>query len=344
MKSHGTIETNIEFKAIQEICGKSSFFVEPEVEKILPIPEAFGRGKVHSFRFSDKLGILNTDFISSEEHFIARLQAPRKHIKFSYILSEGQSSVAIEGEKGWFPVGEGESVLLSVPAPMENDVPVGYHLHNICIMVDPQFLQPFKRELSKPATSFIDRILEDDQRPIVNKHSIGPVMQSILRQIQNCPYTGNLKKLYLEGKVLELIAVQLHHLNTQESTKYNNVRLTRLDIDRIRQASELLEHNMQSPPTVDSMAATVGVNVNKLKAGFYQLFDTTVFEYLKKKRLKQALYLLEEDKMRISDIVYEIGYNNLSHFSKAFKKEFGVLPREYRKKLHQSKRPGDYLL
>lgn len=55
-------------------------------------------------------------------------------------------------------------------------------------------------------------------------------------------------------------------------------------------------------------------------------------EYLLQERMKIAESLLRNTSFSISIVASKVGYINFSHFAKAFKKEFGVSPSEYRKK------------
>lgn len=58
--------------------------------------------------------------------------------------------------------------------------------------------------------------------------------------------------------------------------------------------------------------------------------------YIQKKKMEYAKMLLETTNTNILDIAIEIGYENPSKFSIAFKKNFGILPNKYRKKSKNS--------
>lgn len=58
----------------------------------------------------------------------------------------------------------------------------------------------------------------------------------------------------------------------------------------------------------------------------------TFTKYLQKRRLAQAVYLLTETTMAIESIITQVGYENSSHFYRLFKEEYGINPKEYRKK------------
>ncbi|MGE0772697.1 MAG: helix-turn-helix domain-containing protein, partial [Cyclobacteriaceae bacterium] len=59
------------------------------------------------------------------------------------------------------------------------------------------------------------------------------------------------------------------------------------------------------------------------------LTDMSVNELIRKLRLQRAAQLLAQQWGPVSQVAYEVGFSNLSYFSKVFKEEFGVLPSEY---------------
>jgi AraC-like DNA-binding protein len=69
-----------------------------------------------------------------------------------------------------------------------------------------------------------------------------------------------------------------------------------------------------------------GLNEFKLKKGYKQLFQTTVFGHVHQLRMQKAKTVLEEKAMNVSEASFYIGYNNVSSFCTEFKKRFGYSP------------------
>lgn len=67
----------------------------------------------------------------------------------------------------------------------------------------------------------------------------------------------------------------------------------------------------------------------KLKRLFKQIFGDSIFNYYQGFRMKEAARLLKEEKLSVSDVGYELGFTNLSHFSRAFKEHIGMNPKQY---------------
>ncbi|WP_416674512.1 AraC family transcriptional regulator [Egbenema bharatensis] len=158
---------------------------------------------------------------------------------------------------------------------------------------------------------------------------ITPDMQVILHQVLQCPYQGAIKQMYLEGKVLELAALQFAQFAEADVLSRSEPLLKQDDIDRLHHARAILVAQLNHPPSILSLARQVGLNDFKLKQGFRQVFGTTVFGYLRDYRLEQARLLLLEGQMSVQQVARAIGYMHSGYFAKAFKQKFGVSPKTY---------------
>ena len=154
-------------------------------------------------------------------------------------------------------------------------------------------------------------------------------MQLALNQILNCPFTGVTKKLYLESKCLELIALKLEQLTIHNSPRSPEHILKADDIDRIHQARDILIDRVQHPPSLAELSRQVGLNDRKLKQGFHQVFGNTVFGYLHEYRMVTAMKSLAQGDTTVDRVIRSVGYASRSSFSRAFKQRFGASPRNY---------------
>ncbi|WP_090604268.1 helix-turn-helix domain-containing protein [Parapedobacter koreensis] len=79
---------------------------------------------------------------------------------------------------------------------------------------------------------------------------------------------------------------------------------------------------------LDRFAYLTGRSLATFKRDFQKTFNTSPRSWLQQRRLEEAYYLLTEKEQTVSDIYLDLGFENLSHFSYAFKKHFGYPPRE----------------
>ncbi len=157
-----------------------------------------------------------------------------------------------------------------------------------------------------------------------------PAMLTALQQILHCPHQGAIKRLYLESKALELIALKLSQIKQAHSQKPLDTRLKADDIQRIYMAKEILLREIEQPPSIVDLAKRVKINDCKLKQGFRQVFGTTVFGCLSQHRMERAKQLLETQDFRVAQVAQAVGYANPSKFSAAFKRQFGFTPKAYK--------------
>jgi signal transduction histidine kinase/DNA-binding response OmpR family regulator/ligand-binding sensor domain-containing protein len=92
---------------------------------------------------------------------------------------------------------------------------------------------------------------------------------------------------------------------------------------------KILERLSDEQLSVESLAEDIGMSRVQLYRKVSGLTGISVNELIRKLRLQKAAQLLEQKWGPVSQVAYEVGFSNLSYFSKVFKEEFGVLPSEY---------------
>lgn len=92
---------------------------------------------------------------------------------------------------------------------------------------------------------------------------------------------------------------------------------------------EFMNQNYKCDLTLEEFAHYTGRSLSTFKKDFAQIFDLTPSRWIVKRRLEEAKYLMEKLGKKPSDVYLEVGFKNLSHFSTAFKKEFGISPSEF---------------
>ncbi len=203
----------------------------------------------------------------------------------------------------------------------------GKKYYTLCIKTKPGRLQAFWDSLPPEAIRLCLAYKQDF------KHwQISPSLKIALQQILNCPYQGALKALYLEGKVLELTTLYFTETLLQKGSNSRTENLSASDISSLYKAKEILDHSIAAPPSLAKLAQMVCLNQFKLKTGFKSIFDRPVYAYVLDKRMEAARLFLEEKKMQVSEVADMMGYSNVSHFGRAFRKKYGVNPGQYKRK------------
>jgi AraC-like DNA-binding protein len=101
------------------------------------------------------------------------------------------------------------------------------------------------------------------------------------------------------------------------------------EIQRIMDAEALLVKDFSVPaPTIAELARHTAMSETKFKNQFRKIYQSGPYEYFQKNRMERAKYLLLTRNYSVKETGQQLGFNNLSNFTIAFKKEFGVLPSE----------------
>jgi AraC-like DNA-binding protein len=91
---------------------------------------------------------------------------------------------------------------------------------------------------------------------------------------------------------------------------------------------DFMEQNYMFNMPLDKFSYLTGRSLTTFKRDFTRIYRTTPQRWLTNKRLKLAYYLLSQKKQKPVEVYREVGFENLSHFSYAFKKQFGYSPRK----------------
>jgi YesN/AraC family two-component response regulator len=109
-----------------------------------------------------------------------------------------------------------------------------------------------------------------------------------------------------------------------------NIAVTSVDERFLNHALEIMEaHLADAQFSVEVFAEEIGMSRKNLLRKIKALTDQSVNEFIRNFRLKHAAQLIAGKSATISEIAYQVGFNNLSYFSKCFKELFGILPTEY---------------
>jgi AraC family transcriptional activator of pyochelin receptor len=212
-------------------------------------------------------------------------------------------------------------------------LPAESHQSHLSIYITPELLSNYLGDYF----AYLPTDFREISEGCLNKgfyHS-GPlpqVMDTAVDHLMTCPYTGPARQLYMESKVIELIAHKVAQLCLPDATSLRTSDLHSHDIERIRHARDILCSNLENPPRLSELARAVGVNHGKLNIGFRKIFGTTVFGYLRRMRLLEAKRLIDQGDMNVTEVALTVGYNSLPSFSKAFSDFFGIPPMQCLKK------------
>ena len=114
---------------------------------------------------------------------------------------------------------------------------------------------------------------------------------------------------------------------------YTNVILHKPHSDvLVKQVQEFIENNFEQSIQVSDLATMVNVTSRTLNRRFQSCVAMRPIEYIQAVRIEQAKRLLESGKVSIKSLAYQVGYNDISSFTRLFKRATELTPKEYQDK------------
>jgi AraC-like DNA-binding protein len=259
----------------------------------------------------------------------------RPFLQLSYTIS-GNKSYSIEGESqklASFRKQEYNYLFLT-----EQKVHLNWEaketLETFELGISPELMLRFLPE-DHPIYPVFSRNLEKNISAVMSTSNMVLHSRSsrILYDMLHCPLDGRYKQLFLRAKTTELLAIQLEEYEQRAGVKQRNKlpkSLKQEDVERMHHVRDIILSNMHSPCSLIDLAHQVGTNDAYLKRHFKEVFGTTVFGYLHVVKMGEARKMLMEGRS-VSEVAYLIGYKHVAHFTRAFKKHFGIVPNHVRR-------------
>lgn len=170
-------------------------------------------------------------------------------------------------------------------------------------------------------------LLQDDRPQQVFSPQTTPAMRAVVQQIIDCPFQGLTKRLYLQGKVLELMALQLAQIPVDAAAQENAPPKPET-IAQVHYAAEILRSQLEHPPSLTEVAQRVGMSNRTLQRNFRAVLGMNPFAYLAQQRMQVAKQLLQAGDRTVAEVANLVGYSHPAHFATAFKRQFGLLPHQ----------------
>lgn len=158
---------------------------------------------------------------------------------------------------------------------------------------------------------------------------LSPYITGIIQSIRHCALTGAARRLFIESKVYELLALQIDAWQKEFGTRPPELP-HRKDAEIMYAIRDYLQLHFQDDLSLKAICKEFGVNECKLKSGFKKQFGNTVFGYIQELRMEFARQLLLQQQSSVGMVADKLGYRNANHFSTAFRKFFGESPSSVR--------------
>lgn len=199
-----------------------------------------------------------------------------------------------------------------------NKEKVGNELEKVFVFFDEAFLKKFQQRHKTSVTTFAST----ETLIRLDKNNLLPgFIQSLL------PYYSHAKisEAFADVKREELLIILLQAQPELAGLFFDFGIPGKINIE------EFMNRNFKFNVSIARFAYLTGRSLSAFKRDFKEVFNDTPNHWLVQKRLQEAHFLLEKQQQKPSEIYLDLGFETLAHFSFAFKKRFGIAPRELKK-------------
>lgn len=203
-------------------------------------------------------------------------------------------------------------------------LPANKKISSIIITVGTAYL----KELLKPKMgNKLLQIMTSGNQPFLFEEIISPQIKEVAAEIVTVNPVKDLQDFYYKIKAEELIYLLFVELLKRQDTTLQSLNIA--DVKRVYQVKDKLLLNIETPPVLSELIKLSGMSESKLKRLFKQIFGSSIYNYYQSFRMKEAAYLIKEEKLSVSQTGYRLGFSNLGHFTRIFEAHIGVKPKKY---------------
>jgi len=230
---------------------------------------------------------------------------------------------------------EGEKILVSKDSPygiflaspkidFSYLIPAKRHTVVLTIAITPDWL---RKNLTNKNKSNLLNLLESN-KPFAIYEQISFNMSLYLEKLKKIELEEMCSLLHLRSNVLSFLALFIDAVEERSNTTFAS-NFNHLDIEKLFDIRNTLTTEYSSHHEIKTLADNVAMSKSKLQKMFKDVFGITIYQYALKVKIEEAKRMIETKKFTISEVGYQIGYTNLSHFTAAFKKQVGLNPKQY---------------
>ncbi len=173
-----------------------------------------------------------------------------------------------------------------------------------------------------------NKVIQLSKRGMLIKGEAKTKISSLILDIQDLSPSSPLrvsKFILILAEISQCIEYELLITPTYEAPVDNEIN------QKVEIISQLIHNHLHSPLTQNWVATKVGMSSAGFSRYFRRVFGKSYVEYINELRIGMACRILfEEPKKSITKVAYDLGFNNLTHFNRLFKKFKKKTPREYR--------------
>lgn len=199
-------------------------------------------------------------------------------------------------------------------------------VNSVAVFIDSNYLKKF---LGNDSTHF-NYIFENENNFLIEEIMTDDILRTTNELMKDWK-SDVLEDYFYRLKALELLYNLFKNLKKRELSKPQ--KLSDDAIVSIYKVRDALVTTLEKAPTIEQLKTIAGMNENKMRQLFIQIFGMGIYDYFQYQRITEAARQLREEHLSVSEVGYKLGFENLSHFTRIFEKIMGVKPKKYSMKM-----------
>lgn len=307
---------------------------EDSGEQILELPEHLGVGTIRGTSYDSGIGVIEYNFTFFKDLELSFSVNKTHPLKFIF-CSQGKVDHTFEEDQEMHTIHTYQNVIVSSSGNNGHilNFKANEKVYITSIEIVRQTFSHRNNYRFQGLEPSLKELFEDSvaEKKFFYQGNYSLRAADIVEEIHDKELTGFLRSVYLEGKLYEMLVIQIdQYQDDQREDKVPQI-MRRYDVEKVKSAIDIIKKNLDKNLTIDYLAKEVGTNVNKLQENFKTMYGLTVNKYMQQVKLEAAKDMLTSSEYNISQIVNQIGLNNRSYFSKIFKEKYGVSPKYFLK-------------
>jgi AraC-like DNA-binding protein len=306
----------------------SAQFKIPIRDNSINIPASIGTGYIKKVEFGEGFKLLIHHYNLKKDFTIKRNAAIERNDLVSIFFYNNEQPIDLvynEDKPVKFSQSNGSAIqitssdmnsVIKFPANSET-----YY----CVVGMPAAKLSQLLNIEKPNT-LIQEIISG-KNAFVYFESMNQETKNHLKQLAEINVKTGLSNFYYKIKVQQLLYDLFSELQKRDNRPHQLIN--NADVEKLLVLRNIILEDLSNPPVLPTLSKLIGMSETKMKQLFKQTFGDTIYNYYQKIRMEEAAFLLKQAGYSVSQVGYQLGFSNLSHFSRLFEKQFGIKPKKY---------------
>ena len=295
---------------------------------LLIIPAHLGEGYIRKLSFGPEFKITMHHYVLKEDLIIKRNTSGlgNELITVFFYSNEQTLGIAFDNNPNIQFSERDESAIQVTSNNLNSTIrfPAGHTIRYAVVAIKPTYLKTLL------ALNKLNSTLETITSPghtFLYFENMTADAKLLLKNLSAVDMSDGLSQFYMQIKVQELLYLLFQKLSKRESLPHQTINSA--DVARLLHIRNEIISDLSTPPVLSELAQIAAMSETKLKQLFKQAFGDTIYNYFQRARMEEAAFLLKQGRRSVAEVGYELGFTNLSHFSRLFEKHYGSTPKRY---------------